>query len=99
MSAAAEWRALLQEFPARCVTSAALRRRKRWRKKCARLCAAQNGLPPEVRRAVRARKRAAEQRAARNEKPAAGSWLAQQQRAEAVKQRRAMRKKWGARGK
>jgi hypothetical protein len=47
----------------------------------------------------RARKRAAEQRAARNEKPAAGSWLAQQQRAEAVKQRRAMRKKWGARGK
>ena len=36
MSAAAEWRALLQEFPARCVTSAALRRRKRWRKKCAK---------------------------------------------------------------
>ena len=41
----------------------------------------------------RARKRAAEQRAARNEKPAAGSWLAQQQRAEAVKRRRAKKKK------
>ena len=47
----------------------------------------------------RARKRAAEQRAARNEKPAAGSWLAQQQRAEAARRRREMRKKWGARGK
>ena len=41
----------------------------------------------------RARKRAAEQRAARNEKPAAGSWLAQQQRAEAVKRWRAKKKK------
>ena len=41
----------------------------------------------------RARKRAAEQRAARNERPAAGSWLAQQQRAEAVKRRRAKKKK------
>ena len=47
----------------------------------------------------RARKRAAEQRAARNEKPAAGSWLAQQQRAEAVRRRREMRKKWGSKGK
>ena len=64
MSAAAEWRALLDEFPARCVTSAALRRRKRWRKKCARLCAAQNGLPPEVRRDVWARMLAAAAEAA-----------------------------------
>ena len=64
MSAATEWRALLDEFPARCVTSAALRRRKRWRKKCARLCAAQNGLPPEVRRDVWARMLAAAAEAA-----------------------------------
>ena len=46
----------------------------------------------------RARKRAAMQRAARNEKPAAGSWLAQQQRAEAVRRRRAKNKRGPSQG-
>jgi len=46
----------------------------------------------------RARKRAAMQRAARNEKPAAGSWLAQQQRAEAVRRRRAKNKQGPSQG-
>ena len=38
------------------------------------------------------------QRAARNEKPAAGSWLAQQQRAEAVRRRRAKNKRGPSQG-
>lgn len=59
-----QWRALLDEFPARCVTSAALRRRKRWRKKCVHLCASQDGLPPAVRRDVWARMMAAAAEAA-----------------------------------
>ena len=57
------------------------------------------GTPVEAARArpwIEPVKRAAEQRAARNEKPAAGSWLAQQQRAGAVKQRRVMRLHGGA---